>query len=693
MVHIDLRAGRAYVCGIQDTPGGKGGALHPGADSMKIARYPGTGQTGLIGVPLKRNLSGRSLANLPGLAYNRHSKVGVRPMTVAQGSQPQRQSGGLARSPGTRLSSTLPGIEHQILLLRWLALLVVIALHWFDRSTAGVIVPVPQMTLVVVGYNLILLLLMRYVAWLRRPLNYLALDTVVATLAVCLTGGYHSSFFVLYIYITIGAAFQLELVPTVIVALGIGLIYIVACYVSPASLQSTDALYIMAAKLLGLLVVAVTCALLLEQLRREQRESERERELSRRLIALNGLFQQINAAVDLELILQQVAEAPRTLLGADLASIVLLDEEGGQLSVVAAAGPDPAHLSPQRRPADDPHLTAILAAGQPHVIETHQDLDALSGALTGTRSPSAVASAVAIPLLLDGAPLGLLVVAFYQFRSFTEEDLAFLSALGQEAALAIRNAHLFEREREQVARLRALEQLQAGFVSAVSHELRTPLTCIKTSVELLRATLPAAAGHRPEGEQAGPQVELIRTIADHTSHLEALVADLLEVTRLEAGQVTLARQPTDLRPLASHTVDALRPLSDRKRQTVRLHLPDAAGQVEVDRRRIEQVLTNILSNAIKFTPKRGQIDVSLADTPGAVQVCIADNGPGIAEKDQARIFDKFYVVADGRGLAGLGLGLYLVRQNIELHGGRIWVTSQEGQGATFCFSLPKEQEP
>jgi signal transduction histidine kinase len=306
-------------------------------------------------------------------------------------------------------------------------------------------------------------------------------------------------------------------------------------------------------------------------------------------------------------------------------------------------------------------------------------------------------------------------VAFEQARAFTEEDLTFLSALGQEAQLAIRNAHLFEREREQVARLRALEQLQAGFVSVVSHELRTPLTCIKTSVELLRATLPTVAGHRPGSAcacatgaggtaQAEAQAELIRTIEDHTGHLESLVADLLEVTRLEAGQATLARQPTDLRPLIRPVVDDLHPLSDRKRQAVRLHLPDlptigghrpgsGTPQVEVDRRRIEQVLSNILSNAIKFTPKLGEIDVSLTETPNAVQVCVADNGPGIAKEDQARIFDKFYVVSDGRGLAGLGLGLYLVRQNIELHGGRIWVTSQEGQGATFCLSLPKEQEP
>ena len=597
---------------------------------------------------------------------------------MAHGSPP-RWPGKLTRKP-----SMLPGIDRQILLLRWLALLVVIILHWFDRSTAGVIFPVPEMTLVIVGYNLLLLLLMRWVGWLRRPLNYLALDTVVATLAVYLTGGYHSSFFVLYVYITIGAAFQLDLVSTVIVGLLAGLIYIVACYVSPASLQSPDALYIMAAKLLGLLVVAVTCALLLEQLRREQQESARERELSRRLIALSDLFQQLNAALDLDLILRQVAEAPRTMLDADQASIALLDEEGGRLSVVAAAGLDRPPPDQTPWPVDEARIAAILPAleaGRPHVIQSTPDLDALPGTLIGNQPPGAIGAAAAIPLRLDEAPLGLLTVAFHEPRAFTEEELTFLSALGQEAALAIRNARLFEREREQVTRLRALEQLQSGFVHTVSHELRTPLTCIKASVELLRASLPAGDG---------PQAEMIRTIEDHTGHLEALVADLLEITRLEAGQVTLALQPTDLRPLVSHAVDALRPLSERKRQEVRLHLPAAAGLVEVDRRRIEQALSNILSNAIKFTPKRGQIDVSLTETEGAVQVCVADNGPGIAKNEQARIFDKFYVVSDGRGLAGLGLGLYLVRQNVELHGGRVWVDSQEGQGATICFSLPKE---
>jgi signal transduction histidine kinase len=352
--------------------------------------------------------------------------------------------------------------------------------------------------------------LMRHVRWLQQPLNYLALDTVVATIAVYLTGGYHSSFFVLYAFIIIGVAFHLEVAATVVASLGIGLIYVGSCYVNPQGLQSPYAQYILAAKLFLLLVVAVLCALLLEQLRREHQETERER--------------------------------------------------------------------------------------------------------------------------------------------------------------------------EQVARLRNLDELQEAFVSAVSHELRTPLTCIKTSVDLLKAT---SAG------LSGEQRELVDTIGHHVGRLEALVTDLLESTKLEAGQITLSRQPTDLRRIINRVVDALRPLTDRKRQIVETHLPMSMSQLDIDRQRIEQVLTNTLSNAIKFTPKQGRIDVYASETVDSVQISIVDNGHGIPEKDQAHVFDRFYVVTNDRGLSGVGLGLYIARQMVELHGGHIWVESQEGEGSTFSFTLPK----
>jgi signal transduction histidine kinase len=311
-----------------------------------------------------------------------------------------------------------------------------------------------------------------------------------------------------------------------------------------------------------------------------------------------------------------------------------------------------------------------------------EHLNVLEGALSLHSPLDAVVSIVSIPLRLDGRPLGLLGIGASRPLAFSEEEHVFLQALGQEAALAIRNARLYERERDQVAQLQALDELQDGFISGVSHELRTPLTCIKTSVDLLQSTSHALTG---------TQVELIETVQHHLGRLEAFVGELVEMTRLEAGRVTLSLQPTDLSWLAAGVVEALRPLSDRRQQTIRLEFPETLSLVAVDRRRIEQVLTNLLSNAIKFTPRRAAITLGVREMADRIDVWVADSGPGIPARDRERIFEKFYGAPDGRGQSGLGLGLYLARELVELHGGRIWVEgSDRGQaGSTFRFALPK----
>ena len=588
------------------------------------------------------------------------------------GSEPERSQRGMSAR------------ERPILLLRFLALLLVLILDLFDQSTAGVIVRIPHAALFLLAYDGLLYLLSHYVNWLRRPLNYLALDTVLATLAVYLTGGYHSSFFVLYVFIIIGAAFQLELARTLTVSLVISLIYVGACYFSPASLGSPPAQYIVAAKAMLLLVVAVLCGLLLEQLRREHIETERERALAQRLQALNSLFQTLNTTLDLHLTLQTVVEAPKALLGAEWAMIALLDETGQYLSVAAGAGVDVASLADQQWPADDSVIAAILSSDLPRPVgNLHQHLPSVSVALEGFRVGTAAASMVSIPLTLDEEPLGLLDVAYGKRQAFTQQDLDFLQALGHEAALAIRNARLYERERQQVSRLRSLDELQRGFISAVSHELRTPLTCIKTSVDLLDTY-----GNGSTEDQA----ELVGTIRHHVARLEAFVSDLLEITKLEAGQITLSRQPTDLASLVSKAAETLKPLSNRRGQTVNLQLPQSVSTVSVDRRRIEQAVTNILSNAVRYTPKQGNILIGISDTPDHLQVCVSDDGPGIAEEHQAHIFDKFYVVGNSQSSSRLGLGLYIAREMIELHSGSIWVESLVGKGSTFCFQLPKAME-
>ncbi len=565
-----------------------------------------------------------------------------------------------------------------ILSLRFLALTLALLLSFFDRSQAGVILPITHMTLAAVAYNVILVLLARYVKWLRQTLNVLVIDTLVTTLAVYLTGGYHSGFFIVYFFITIGAAFYLSLVATTIVSLILGMIYVAACFVNPAGIWAANAAFILAGKIAVLLIVALTCALLLEQLRREHHETERERALSARLSALNELFQSLSASLDLDRTMQTVADTSRDFLGTDATIILLRGDDRQGLYLAASSGLELESL-PDGLPLDEELVERILAMEAPYMIE---DLSAQPAALRTLLQSEGIHSLAAVTLVLDEQTMGLLCAGRRSSAVFSQDDLTFLSALAQEAALAIRNARLYERERQQVEELRALEALQASFVSAVSHELRTPLTCIKTSVEMLE----------DEEGKAVPAVrrELLETITHHTGRLEALVQDLLDATRLEAGQLALSVQPTDFRLLIERTVNAFAPLVEKKRQVIELELPDTVGVVQLDRHRIEQILTNLISNAHRFTPKRGHIRLSLTEAEEYLELAISDDGPGIPLEDQERIFEKFYVVADGRHLAGVGLGLYITRELVELHGGRIWVESIPGKGSTFYVSIPRE---
>ena len=570
--------------------------------------------------------------------------------------------------PAYRLSH-LTWVGQMLLILRWLALLLVLVLSLFDYMDEGVLVSPVYVVIGVGAYNLALLFASRRIRWLRRPLNFLALDTVVATLATYLTGGYHSSFFILYVFNVIGAAFYMDLVPTILVTLVVGLIYVGACAVNQAGLWNPVALYIVAAKLLLLQIVAVLCALLLEQLRREHEETEQERVLTARLSTLNSLLRQLSTSLDLEQTLHTVTNAARQQLAGDVAVLLLHDESDAQLSPAAASGVDLRKHAGLRWPLTAEPFRTLLASDEPQVISD----TSLYPNLPFRENLRTYAAA---SLQLNGEPLGLLFVGQRAAAQFDEGALSLLQALAQEAALAIRNARLYQRERDQVQQLQRLEQLQRSFISAVSHELRTPLTCIKTSVDLLHGATPAV------------QTELLETITHHTNRLEALVTDLLESTRLEARQVTLATQPTDLRRIVERTVTAIAPLMKQKEQHLETMLPDAAVWADVDRRRIEQALTNLLANAHKFTPKGGHVRVTLERRHDELLIAVADDGPGIPREHQVHLFQRFYVIPDGTGKAGLGLGLYIARQLVELHGGRVWVESSSRRGSTFFLALP-----
>ncbi len=227
------------------------------------------------------------------------------------------------------------------------------------------------------------------------------------------------------------------------------------------------------------------------------------------------------------------------------------------------------------------------------------------------------------------------------------------------------------------------DRAKSEFVSTVSHELRTPMTSIKGYTDLLYA---GAVGQINEEQR-----RFLNIIKSNADRLTALINDLLDISRMETGRVKLDLKPLPVADVVREVTDSLRGQAEEKGLTLVLDIPPDLPDVRADRNRIIQVLTNLISNAYHYTPEGGRVTVSLCEVEGdTLRVDVADTGIGISAEDQVRIFDRFYRAAHPlvEETGGTGLGLSIVKMFIEMHGGRIWVDSQLGQGSTFTFILP-----
>jgi signal transduction histidine kinase len=227
--------------------------------------------------------------------------------------------------------------------------------------------------------------------------------------------------------------------------------------------------------------------------------------------------------------------------------------------------------------------------------------------------------------------------------------------------------------------LERASRMQSEFLTMISHEFRTPLTSIITFTELL---LDSAAGQVNQ-----EQHEYLTDVLESSHRLLHMINDLLDLSRLEAGKVKLFREALSIRELVRDAERTVRPLAERKGQSLTGDLAADLPLVDADGLRVAQVLLNLLGNAIKFTPEQGQIQVTATVRDGFMEVAVSDTGIGVAPADRERIFEKFNQSGRERP-EGTGLGLPLARSLVELHGGRMWVESQPGGGSTFRFTLP-----
>jgi signal transduction histidine kinase len=226
--------------------------------------------------------------------------------------------------------------------------------------------------------------------------------------------------------------------------------------------------------------------------------------------------------------------------------------------------------------------------------------------------------------------------------------------------------------------------MKSSFVSSVSHELRTPLVAIDKSLSLI---LSKATGPISENQE-----QFLNIAERNLKRLTRLIDDLLDLSKLEAGKMEIKPVPTLIEKVVNDAADSLDNWAKTKSIKIEKKIQEALPEINIDSDRVIQVLTNLIGNAIKFTPNGGTITVKviLRKENGTIEVSVTDTGIGIAKENFNKIFDRFYQVGErvSTDISGTGIGLVVVKELVELHGGKIWVESEKGQGATFTFTLP-----
>ena len=302
--------------------------------------------------------------------------------------------------------------------------------------------------------------------------------------------------------------------------------------------------------------------------------------------------------------------------------------------------------------------------------------------LTTDTLPSA--QALYLPLLGPSGRVGVLAIKPENPLLFrVPEQRYLLESFASQIALAIDRALLTDKARSILVRIET-EQTKNALLRSISHDLRTPMAVIKGSAGTL---LELNKGRREAGE-----TDLLESIVEESTRMTGLIDKLLSMTRLESEQVALNLQWQPLEEVVASALSRVEPLAGQR--TLHTRIPGDAVLL-VDPVLLEQVIYNLLENAVKYTPEKAQIMLTAFRDPEAVTVIVEDDGPGIDPQELEKIFDKFYRGRDAvRGKrGGAGLGLAICQTVIRLHGGRIWAENREGGGARFVFSLPNAKEP
>jgi signal transduction histidine kinase len=403
----------------------------------------------------------------------------------------------------------------------------------------------------------------------------------------------------------------------------------------------------------------------------------------------------------LEQVLNNALEKVMQLMAIESGVILLANEQKGVVIAVARGGVSTRFMDKLRELPSSNNITSrLILSGMPVVIEDTTKYPHLADSLVREEGLKSIA---AFPLRSSGRVIGTLIVASRQLHSFNSGEIHLLNTIGEGLGPALKNAELYEvlrgkndqldeqnqelRQQQQklLEKTREVEQasrLKSEFLANMSHELRTPLNVIIGFSELMLDQVPGPVNKK--------QQQSLQDILGSGRHLLDLIDQVLDLSKIESGRTELRLAEVSLPEVIESLKNTMLPILKPKRQALNIRIEENLPTVSADKAKLRQVFFNLLSNSSRFTPEGGRIEIKAVSNGSYCQVSVTDNGIGIKQEDHERIFEPFCQLGNTpvRGSGGTGLGLVVVKQIVEKHGGQVWVESEYGKGSRFSFTLP-----